>query len=772
MSNSEAGMKTRGEDRVWKSILSKDNNFKKISSTQVGQQLIFEDAIHILDRVRKWIDIDSASVYRKELQDYFENDDILLEKITASFLLLAGSSYIEEKTTDSKIVTRHKRILTLKNKLMEDLSFDQVWRFTEVIIEASSYFFVEKDRVFKDNKVLLSMRYTCNLSETILNKLAIEAYSAFFPEPMTVPPKKWEYIDGEIVGGYESYQYDLVRAHTHEVDYSEYSERVFETVNYIQSVPWIVNRELVEQVKIDLVYPQKIDFIKTPYPESVGTEWETDIKSPELLKEDVEKIQEARKAFSVIAEIYKAEAGDYESALGKYRAVKLALGIAENYLDETIYFPHSYDFRGRIYPIPVGLSPQGSDAVKAMLNYKTGEQLTESGEQWCWAYMASLYGEDKIAFDLRIARGKELIDTDYLEADEPYQFLAHQLEMRRFLADPNYEVKVRIHLDACNSGSQFTSAMTGDLAGCIATNVVPTVNEDGSQDRKDAYLLVAEKALHQTKRLILIEQDQEIKDVLVFFKELLTEKGRKICKTPVMVSNYGGTNFGRMEVIWDSLREFKVDRKWITKKNAALFSKIIGDSITGVLSGGKAFETYIHKMNNIIAKKNKSITWKTSDGFVVVHSKYRELKGKQVSCVLPGARRPTTILKKSYSDKLSAAKMKSAISPNFVHSLDAELLRRVALKCQAAGIYNTDWIHDSFGSHPNHIEQVLFITKKEFKKLARRQPLRLLDEQLKEQIDNSKPTQKVLAEIEFPQLKGFDVRGGLDVVMNSNWFFS
>jgi DNA-directed RNA polymerase len=771
MSN-EYGMKVRGENRVWKSIKSQDNQFKKIASTQVGQQLIFEDALNILDDVRRWIDVDSASVYRKDLQNYFENDDILLEKITTSFLLLAGSSYIVEKTSDTKILTRHKRISVIREKIMEDLSFDLVWRFVEVIIEASSYFYVERDRVFKNNKTLLSMKYSCTLSETILNKLAIEAYRAFFPEPMIVPPKEWKFENEELSGGYETYQYELIRARNHQVDYSRYSDKIFEAVNYIQSIPWKVNREVVEQIRRDLVLPKKEDFVKTPYPESVGTEWEIDIKDPSLSKEEVERIQEARKVFSSVAEIYKAEAGDFESALGKYRAVKLALGIAESYIDKVIYFPHSFDFRGRVYPIPVGLSPQGSDAVKSMLLYAEGEKLTEQGEDWCWAYLASLYGDDKIAFDLRVKRGRELINADYKEADEPYQFLAHQLEMKKYLADSNYEVKARIHLDACNSGSQFTSAMTGDRAGCIATNVIPTINEDGTQTRQDAYLLVAEKALQLTKRMILIEQDQEVKEALIFFKELLTEKGRKVCKTPVMVSNYGGTQGGRSEIIWDLLREFQVDRKWITKKNAALFSKVVGDSIEGVLNGGKAFEMYIHKMNDLIAKKNKAITWETSDGFLVIHTKYKELKGKQVSCILPGSRKPTTILKKNFSDKLSAVKMKSAISPNFVHSLDAELLRRVALKCKAAGIDYTDWIHDSFGAHPNHIEQVLYITKKEFKKLARRQPLRLLDTQLREQIDTSKPTQKALAEVGFPQLKGFDSRGGLDIVMESDWFFS
>ncbi len=56
--------------------------------------------------------------------------------------------------------------------------------------------------------------------------------------------------------------------------------------------------------------------------------------------------------------------------------------------------------------------------------------------------------------------------------------------------------------------------------------------------------------------------------------------------------------------------------------------------------------------------------------------------------------------------------MKSAISPNFIHSLDAELLRRVALKMRDAGVVDSDWIHDSFGSHPNDVDLMLMITKK------------------------------------------------------------
>lgn len=696
----------------------------------------------------------------------------MLEKITATYLFLSGSIYsdLDSKTST---VSRHKKVNTLKSRITPELSFELSWRFLEVVIELSQYFGIEKTLIYGTDGFNWKFKYTCMLSEEIMSRLSHEAAQAFYPMPIYEPPLDWKLENGEVTGGYHHHQFEMIRANR-DIDYSLYGDKIFDSINYIQSIPWKVNQPLLAQVRADLEVPKKEDYIKTVYPDMEPCRFSLKDEALEALNEkEAEKLLKVRAAFKEQAELYNAEVGDYESAVGKYRAKLMAIQIAEEYLDETIYFPHSFDFRGRVYPIPVGLSPQGSDAVKALLEYDRGEVLTDVGEAWAWSYLCSLWGDDKIPFEDRIVRGKELMEADYKEADEPYQFLAHQIELTKFLADPNYEFKGRVHLDACNSGSQFTSAITGDKAGCIATNVIPTINEDGSHTRQDAYILVADKALELTRKTEKKETDFSTKKVLKFFEGLLIEKGRKICKTPVMVSNYGGTTGGRTDILWNMMRELGCERKWISRKNAALFSKLIGDSISGVLNGGKAFETYIHKMNNLIAKGGKHIWWTTSDGFHVVHIKNKELKSKQVSCLLPGARRKTTIIKKQFSDKVSVAKMKSAISPNYIHSLDAELLRRVALKMKNVGIQDSDWIHDSFGCHPNHVDVMLDITKQEFAKLARRAPLRVLDKELRSQIKESKANDRALKSIKMPHLRGFNASAGdLDIVFESNWFFS
>jgi len=91
-----------------------------------------------------------------------------------------------------------------------------------------------------------------------------------------------------------------------------------------------------------------------------------------------------------------------------------------------------------------------------------------------------------------------------------------------------------------------------------------------------------------------------------------------------------------------------------------------------------------------------------------------------------------------------------------------------------SGIDNSDWIHDSFGCHPNHVNEMLDITKHEFLKLMKKAPLKVLDEQLRSQLTSRKKRDKeTLDKISMPQLRGFNLsNGGLDSVMKSNWFFS
>ncbi len=775
MESNEMKMKAKGEAKVWSSIIKSNGKAKDISSTQLGQQILFDEVLRIYDDFQLWVS-KSTKLDRKVLRDLFKEEDITQAFMLKTLFFLAGSASgaLDYKAT-SKKKTRHKKIKAINEKIFPTLSFEQTWRVVESIIDFSEYFEVEKTSIIISGKFQWSLGYICTLDETIFEKLSTQALMAFYPMPMLETPNDWKFEDGKISGGYREHQYRMIRIDRVHLNYSSYGQNVFDSLNYIQKQPWKVNKEVLHQVEIDLRIPVKTDFIKTIYPESDGCMFGTKINEEGhgLKEAELAAVVLARKEFRQVVDLYQAEVKDFESEMGKYRAVKMAVKIANDHKDQTLYFPHSYDSRGRIYPLPVGLTPQGSDAVKAMLEYDSGESLNEDGAKWAFAYLASLYGDDKLHFDERVRRGMLLINEDYRDADEPYQFLAHQLELKKIIENPSAEFKGRVHLDACNSGSQFTSALTGDLAGCLATNVIPTIQDDGLCDRQDAYLLVAEKSIELNRKIldgILTIEDREVYELLL---NLLKENGRKICKRPVMVSNYGGTAGGRADMLYDMFRELGVERKHITQANAVKFAKIIGDSITGVLNGGKAFEKYVQTMNNIISKKGTPVRWNTGDGFEVVHIKNKELPDKKVSLKLPNARKQTTIIKKMYSEELAPMKMRSAISPNVVHSYDAELLRRTALKMRDYGIEKSDWIHDSFGCLPNSVSLMLKVTKEVFLEMMHEKPLDKLDEEFRAQATFNGTTEKQLNKVKLPDFEGIDWNSeGLNELLKSEWFFS
>lgn len=762
-------MKERGSERVLNETKNNSGNFKSVISTQTGQNMIFSDCIEILPKIKNWIESKTSTRHRKFLKKYFSCDEKLLSKITETYFILVSSEKFNDAKDCKKSVNKQRYILFTKIQriVFPDLEIDYVMRFVEILVDLSKY--IEKELVKKTGEVNKVYKFTCTIQGEAMRKIEDYAMRSFYPLPMTEKPLNWSYEDEKLIGGYRTKQTDMIRARN-KIDYSLYSDKIFDSINYIQSTPWIVNKEVLKEIEKNSKFPIKEDYVKAEYPDAEGCFFEEglEIKSlrEKFTEEEVNKITKARKDRAQAVSLYKAERRDFESAIGKYNNVDLALKIAKMYVDKTIYFPHYYDFRGRIYPSTIGLSPQGSDAVKAMLLYKNVEKLTERGLQWCWAYMASLYGDDKLPFRERVARGKELLNADYKEADEPYQFLSHQLEMKKYVSDNSYNPNVRIHLDACNSGSQFTSAMTGDLKGCLATNVIPTYDENGKQNRQDAYLLVSEKS----KELLREDIKNKNNDLDKFLLSLLEENGRKICKRPVMVSNYGGTDGGRKDMLWEMFRELGVERSLITRPNAGRLSDIIGSSIRGVLNGGKAFETYIQQMNTLIAKDDKPVTWTTDDGFYVYHRKSKKLGVRKIQVVLPNSRRSTRLSKVQFCKKrVNSVKMKLAISPNYVHSKDAELLRMTALRMRDYGIENSDWIHDSFGCHPNHVDFMLRATKEEFLKLIKRNPIAKLDLELRSQINTDMQTQRRLSKVKMPYV-GNNI--DFNKILESDWFFS
>ena len=82
----------------------------------------------------------------------------------------------------------------------------------------------------------------------------------------------------------------------------------------------------------------------------------------------------------------KEEYRKYNSDLQEYRKTKsecfslwcdtlYKLSIANHFKDETMFFPHNIDFRGRVYPIAPYFHHMGGDLSRSLLVFAKGKTL-------------------------------------------------------------------------------------------------------------------------------------------------------------------------------------------------------------------------------------------------------------------------------------------------------------------------------------------------------------------------------------------------------------
>ncbi len=693
----ESNMTLKGATKTLNSVLTRKGYDKALSSTNQGMYLVTTESI------RLWDIIQSNTAKRKP--NWYK--EMTLDTLGSALYLLASKVTLHDT---AKIKwARHSVIEKIAAELFEgDMKLSL--SFTEWLVDNSEMF--TKATKMVEGKKVVTYALNPEISEEIIDKLNIQAAKAFYPAPMVRTPEDWEVENGITVkGGYDTKQYPLVRGVK---DVSFITEDLLDTINTMQCTAYRVNKIALEAIKKDLTAPIKSEYITTPYS-----------------KENVIEYYRQHKL--------------YESAVGKHRAQVLALNIAEQYQDEDrIYFPLNMDYRGRIYSIPVFLNPQGDEKVKAMLEFADGITLTEEGADNVYFTLAGLFGEDKKSRLERIEIGKTAIYSDYKEADEPYQFLALQTQMLAWEEDNNTLIYTPCHIDACCSGSQHTAALTGCLSTAQAVNIIP------GEVRRDIYCEVADKAIILAKA-----SNSEYKDYII---ACLEDKGRVYAKRPTMVKIYGGKLKSFADYTYDTMKEFHDDKINCTLKCAFVFANILKDSLESILNGGTKFEAWIQGVSKEITKDNKGVTWTTPDGFKVVMDRKKKIVIEIKVCI-DGRRSKLNL--NTPTDNIDRAKNKSAISPNFVHSMDATHLRMTIAACIDKGIYNFNCIHDSLGVDMNNMCTLLEETKKAWIALYS-------DFSVGNDLRTQFQTQTDTELDKFPMLEGFD----MNKVINSEYFFS
>jgi DNA-directed RNA polymerase len=533
--------------------------------------------------------------------------------------------------------------------------------------------------------------------------------------PMVVPPKPWT---NPFDGGYYDRGLKLKLVSSPKVS-KEYFEElkaaqmpsVYRAINAMQNTPWRINRKVLSV--LHEVWdggatlgglPQADD---QPIP--VKPWGEDEPESTDQLNE------------------WKARAARVMDANRKMVSKRFQLqrklwvaGLYRN--EEAIYFPHTLDWRGRVYPVVDALNPQADDTGRALLEFARGMPLGEEGGFWLAVHGANSFGYDKATFQERaewvVEHQQAIVDSAlrpvdgarfWTQADKPWTFLAWCFEWCRMLAhvtnggqQEDFVSHMPVGMDGSCNGLQNFSAMLRDEVGGTATNLLP-------QERPaDIYQKVADAAS------AIVDRDAANGEVnAVYWKGKVT---RKLAKRPTMTLPYGSGQYGFTDQIVEFLQKHKLDTgtAYIHGDDhlcSRYLAKVMYDSLGTVVVKALEAMKWLKEVSSEVAKEKLPVWWTAPTGMPVCQV-YRKVVGRIVDFEILGRRFCMSLA--IDSDEIDARKQAQGIAPNFVHSLDAAHMVATVVKCLDAGVQDFAMVHDSYGTHAGNVEHLNRLLREAF----------------------------------------------------------
>ena len=430
------------------------------------------------------------------------------------------------------------------------------------------------------------------------------ARDSFEYRPMICKPRDWT-EDG---GGYLSVDIPFVKEGDWKVEQGEHGDMslAMAACNKLQAVPYRVNEKLLELLP------------ETGY-----------------RPEDVIKIAK------------KGRRHRRTERLQRKEAMK-TIGIAADSAGMPLYFPCNIDFRGRIYYLPVGLKPEGSDIGKALLEFEECCVIeTQEQAKWLKIHYANEFHMDKIPLNERV----EWADSQDIMASEwdTYTQLAAMLELNACMealeAGEAYESRLPVALDYTCQGYQIISSLLRDKSCAELVNTLPDSKVNC------VYLAVAKAAGDDIER--------------------------GMAKACVMPDGYGATMSGKTAGV------DKLDGHDLTFKECYAIATRIEAGIEIVCPSVSLFKAHIAAEAKAAKLLGEAYTYTLPSGFKL-NALYKKVKTKAINA---GGYK---LRYKEQAEGLGKENVTSA-SANTVHAIDANILQEIVTR--------TEWpvvaIHDS-----------------------------------------------------------------------------
>lgn len=561
-------------------------------------------------------------------------------------------------------------------------------KMVELFIESTGFAVLFNDSSHGKARERLLLRGTQVVMDWLDKAHDAAAHFAPIRMPMLVPPLPWVSSKG---GGYLTDAGGLVplvrtrnKSYLRELGNVD-MPLVYQSINAIQATGWKINTNVLCVMRDawdaggGIAGLPSRDLIELP-----------GLPALDMDAFKIEQPAEFKAWKRKRADIYEENARSTSQRVSAAQKIALAARFAP---EAAIYFPHSLDFRGRVYPVPGTLNPQGDDQAKALLTFAAGKPLGSSGARWLAIHVANLFGVDKVPFAERIQwvmdNEDRILDSAldpldgqrfWTEADSPWSALAACFEWAGYkMQGTEFVSHLPIALDGSCNGLQNFSAMLRDPVGGVATNLIP-------QERPaDIYM----KVLHVAAVRIKKEAEGGC-PLATRWDGMLT---RDMVKRPVMTLPYGVTKAGMRGQIMEKMG---TARDKGIQEEATYLAGVLWDAIGEVVIAARVAMDWLKVAAKVAAKGDMPVSWTTPAGFPVLQE-YREALGTQVSAYVSG--KHMRITASVEGTKLDSRRQALGISPNFIHSCDASHLMLTVCTALENGIADFAMIHDSFGTH-------------------------------------------------------------------------
>ena len=467
--------------------------------------------------------------------------------------------------------------------------------------------------------------------------------------PMLIEPNDWTperpggYLMNEVMKGHQMVR----RTDSTPIQ----GERPFEFLNKIQKVAYTLNPFVVEVAEILQRKGRSVrkfqpicnhDLPPKPY--------------------DIAENAEARKTYRrLAAEVLNKQAQEFKKSC----RTRMTMETVERFKNkEKFYIPWSFDYRGRVYPIPAFLTPQDTDFGKSLIRFADESFMDEEAERWLRFQVATTYGLDKetlnerLSWSYRSEHEIELVATDPIGnlplwegAEEPWQFLAACDEFYHcVIKRDRISTGLPVAIDATCSGLEILAGLAKDKSTAELVNVLP------SDKPQDAYKVIAETSKPNIPLKLRPNWD------------------RKCTKRTVMTIPYNAKPFSNRSYIREALKdkELEVDKEELTQTVNA-----VRDAMNVIVPGPMRVMKWIEsEVSNAIKRGATELQWVTPSGFVVSQRIFKKEFERITLQVLGQCNMRVGTGDSSEVDK---ARHKAATAPNLIHSLDASLLCLSAL---------------------------------------------------------------------------------------------